>query len=161
MFCEKCGKELLDEALACPNCGCPTKNYVKFQNGFAQTNNLQNNNYKLKSNMSFEKANRFINKETEKVKKWSCLVFIMFVPFVGLFGMVDDYFPLLFILPIIVLIIIFALNFNEFSLLNKISVSDSSLTNKLRYLKFICKYEPIISMVILILAAICLFVKSR
>ncbi len=27
MYCSKCGKELLDEAVICPNCGCPTQNY--------------------------------------------------------------------------------------------------------------------------------------
>lgn len=27
MYCKKCGKELLDEALVCPNCGCETDNY--------------------------------------------------------------------------------------------------------------------------------------
>ena len=26
MFCSKCGKEILDEAVICPNCGCATKN---------------------------------------------------------------------------------------------------------------------------------------
>jgi hypothetical protein len=24
MFCEKCGKEIMDEAVICPNCGCST-----------------------------------------------------------------------------------------------------------------------------------------
>ena len=27
MFCSKCGKEIMDEAVICPNCGCPTNNY--------------------------------------------------------------------------------------------------------------------------------------
>ena len=27
MFCTKCGKEIMDEAVICPNCGCPTHNY--------------------------------------------------------------------------------------------------------------------------------------
>ena len=26
MFCNKCGNEISDEAIACPNCGCSTKN---------------------------------------------------------------------------------------------------------------------------------------
>ncbi len=29
MFCSKCGKELMDEAVICPGCGCPTINYYK------------------------------------------------------------------------------------------------------------------------------------
>ena len=27
MFCSKCGKEILNEAVICPNCGCATNNY--------------------------------------------------------------------------------------------------------------------------------------
>lgn len=27
MFCSKCGKEIFDEAVVCPNCGCATGNY--------------------------------------------------------------------------------------------------------------------------------------
>ena len=26
-YCEKCGNELLDEAVICPKCGCPTAEY--------------------------------------------------------------------------------------------------------------------------------------
>lgn len=37
MFCSKCGKEILDEALICPNCGCATNNY-------SQTNKAENCN---------------------------------------------------------------------------------------------------------------------
>lgn len=29
MFCNKCGKEIEDQAVICPGCGCPTKNYNK------------------------------------------------------------------------------------------------------------------------------------
>lgn len=31
MFCNKCGKEIDDEALICPHCGCGTVNYVRNQ----------------------------------------------------------------------------------------------------------------------------------
>ena len=27
-FCSKCGKELMDEAVICPNCGCPVEKNV-------------------------------------------------------------------------------------------------------------------------------------
>lgn len=30
MFCRKCGKELFDEAVVCPNCGCTTNNYATY-----------------------------------------------------------------------------------------------------------------------------------
>ncbi len=28
-FCEKCGKEIMDEAVICPNCGCPVASKSK------------------------------------------------------------------------------------------------------------------------------------
>ncbi len=28
MFCSKCGREIMDEAVVCPNCGCATNNYA-------------------------------------------------------------------------------------------------------------------------------------
>ena len=27
-FCSKCGKELMDEAVVCPSCGCPEDSYI-------------------------------------------------------------------------------------------------------------------------------------
>ena len=29
MYCNKCGKEIDDEALICPHCGCGTLNYIR------------------------------------------------------------------------------------------------------------------------------------
>ena len=31
MFCKKCGKELFDEAVICPQCGCATENSAPVQ----------------------------------------------------------------------------------------------------------------------------------
>ena len=31
MYCNKCGKEIDDEALICPYCGCGTVNYIRDQ----------------------------------------------------------------------------------------------------------------------------------
>lgn len=35
MFCYKCGAEIFDEAVICPKCGCPTKNYDQVQQAVA------------------------------------------------------------------------------------------------------------------------------
>lgn len=161
MFCEKCGKDLFDEAVVCPNCGCVTKNYVKTQENH---NILQNNNYSHshKPTMSDEEASHFIDKEAEKVKKLTYSEFIITFPFIGkLLEMPDDYYPFLFILPAIVVIIMFALCFNEFSNLNKIYVSDKSLIEKLRKLKLTCISLPIIETFALICVTVFLFLASR
>ena len=37
-FCTKCGKELFDEAVVCPNCGCATGNTQNtYRNPYVQT----------------------------------------------------------------------------------------------------------------------------
>ena len=39
MFCSKCGKEIADEAVICPGCGCATANYhqvPKINNNYSQ-----------------------------------------------------------------------------------------------------------------------------
>ena len=43
MFCSKCGKEIADEAIICPVCGCATANYHPFTDHNAQSQN--NNSY--------------------------------------------------------------------------------------------------------------------
>ena len=35
MFCSKCGKEIMDEAVICPNCGCATANYAPKTNDYS------------------------------------------------------------------------------------------------------------------------------
>ncbi len=54
MYCSKCGRELFDEAVICPYCGCPTQNY--------------NNN-----TVTFE----------DKSNIWLCLLSVLF-PIVGI-----------------------------------------------------------------------------
>lgn len=44
MFCSKCGKEIFDTAVICPNCGSPTKNYVH-QQTVQQSINVYSNDY--------------------------------------------------------------------------------------------------------------------
>lgn len=30
-YCSKCGKEIMDEAVVCPNCGCTVRNFKQFK----------------------------------------------------------------------------------------------------------------------------------
>ena len=39
MFCSKCGKEIADEALICPQCGCATANYQAPQGSVSSYSN--------------------------------------------------------------------------------------------------------------------------
>lgn len=41
MFCSKCGTEINNEAVICPNCGCPTSNFQKANEISQQT--IENN----------------------------------------------------------------------------------------------------------------------
>ena len=36
MFCTKCGKEIMDEAVICPNCGCATGNFAPKTNYYSE-----------------------------------------------------------------------------------------------------------------------------
>lgn len=38
MYCSKCGKEINDEAMICPECGCATKNYYAMSAPVEQAN---------------------------------------------------------------------------------------------------------------------------
>ena len=42
MFCSKCGKEIMDEAVVCPNCGCPT---AKYENPTPKISNEHTNDW--------------------------------------------------------------------------------------------------------------------
>ena len=41
MFCKKCGKELFDEAVICPQCGCATENSASVQRRSEQPSKSQ------------------------------------------------------------------------------------------------------------------------
>lgn len=64
-YCSKCGKEIMDEAVVCPGCGC------------AQENNVQGNNAP-----QIKEALSDFNKEALSNFGWSILGF--FIPIVGL-----------------------------------------------------------------------------
>ncbi len=50
MFCSKCGKEIFDEAVICPYCGCATNNENILN---AETEKLQNNDKSKKLGVAF------------------------------------------------------------------------------------------------------------
>lgn len=68
-YCSKCGKEIMDEAVICPGCGC------------AQENNVQNN-VQGNSVPQIKEALSDIQKEAWSNIGWSLLGF--FIPIVGL-----------------------------------------------------------------------------
>ena len=45
MFCSKCGKEIMDEAVICPNCGCATNNYNAPQQPINTATNTYSDDY--------------------------------------------------------------------------------------------------------------------
>ncbi len=38
MFCSKCGKEISENAVVCPGCGCPTDNFQKTEDNNRSSN---------------------------------------------------------------------------------------------------------------------------
>ncbi len=68
-YCSKCGKEIMDEAVICPGCGC------------AQENNVQNN-VQGNSVPQIKEAFSDIQKEAWSNSGWLLLGF--FIPIVGL-----------------------------------------------------------------------------
>lgn len=39
-YCRECGKEIIEEAVLCPHCGCPTENYKAVQEQDAPSTGL-------------------------------------------------------------------------------------------------------------------------
>ncbi len=50
MFCSKCGKEIFDEAVMCPHCGCAINNKIDSN---AETEKTQNNDKSKKLGVAF------------------------------------------------------------------------------------------------------------
>lgn len=74
MFCSKCGKEIFDEAVVCPNCGCQTSNY-KTQ---APQENPTPQTVPVQPSVDVEK-----NKSTGKTLGIIGIVVGIFIPLVG------------------------------------------------------------------------------
>lgn len=72
-YCSKCGKEIMDEAVICPGCGCAQENNVQ--------NNVQGNSVpQIKEALS--EVQKEVQKEAWSNSGWSLLGF--FIPIVGL-----------------------------------------------------------------------------
>ena len=111
MFCEKCGKELNNESIVCPNCGCPTKNYfnnqsnknvqVNYSNAPMQTIYSNRQIPVISKNEALELINKSIN--------YSKIVFLnIIVAIISYFIMIntyDDLYPLIVIVNVIISII--------------------------------------------------------
>lgn len=54
MYCKKCGKEIFDEAVVCPHCGCSTENYqTSSNNNVSDADYPKFQAYKEKVNSAF------------------------------------------------------------------------------------------------------------
>ena len=73
-YCSKCGKEIMDEAVICPGCGCAQENNVQ--------NNVQGNNVQGNSVPQIKEALSEVQKEAWSNSGWSLLGF--FIPIAGL-----------------------------------------------------------------------------
>lgn len=74
MFCSKCGNQIDDNAVICPNCGVPTENYQ--QNNQAQqqpTINIVNTNTNTNTNVGTGKAKN----------KWVAFFLCLFIGYFG------------------------------------------------------------------------------
>lgn len=84
MFCSKCGNRINDEAVICPNCGCPTQNYNYLnQTTYQQLHNLGRFKYSEPvNNFSF-----YLNyeKDISNAKTLALIAIIVgiFIPLVG------------------------------------------------------------------------------
>ena len=70
MFCSKCGKEIADEAVVCPNCGCATRN-----------------SYSTKNNVTVESQEQNLVSSINNLGTLS-LVFAFFIPIVSIIFMI-------------------------------------------------------------------------
>ena len=157
MFCEKCGKELFDESLICPNCGTNTRNFnakeVKL-NTPSTTNTFPK--------IDNKEAYNIVKKTESKIRKYGYLSFLELTPLLGIMlDMADDYFPFLFIIPVLVLIVIFALYFNLLSNINRLNIENKALQSDIDKIKTYCIATPFINLFMLVLFAFILFNISR
>lgn len=162
MYCEKCGQEILDEAVVCVKCGCPTMNYKKKIESHTTLAIIQN---KSSNVVDYDKANRIIIESTKKIKICGYISLIELMPLLAyfgvLFGLVDDYVPFFFIIPVFALIVIFALDFNLLSNINKVNVENAIQQEKLKKLKKQCIFQPFAGVVTLLFLAIVLFIQTH
>lgn len=161
MYCTKCGKELLDEAVICPECGCPTSNY----------NNATNSDYNSENHMpdapltDVEEAKGIVSTVKEKLKKYRIIVllegfFAMASPIIAR-RIVDDFYPLLLIIPIFGLIFIWFKYLPEARALSGIRTDDALMNKEILKLKETCFVTPICCVFLLIITAMSLYALSR
>ena len=55
-YCSHCGKEVLDDAIICPGCGCSVQYGHTGNGGFTKSNNNGNNNYNNNNNSSYNNS---------------------------------------------------------------------------------------------------------
>ena len=75
MFCSKCGKEIADEAIICPQCGCATSNYHQ---------SAANHNAQPQNTTAYSQDYIKIKEFAERVNGVYAMSIISFVLFLGI-----------------------------------------------------------------------------
>ncbi len=78
MFCQKCGKEIENEAVVCVHCGCPTSNFEQNKKGDDKNQPIIiNNNNSASSAASAAAAN-----QVGRVRRKYSILFDLFMIFI-------------------------------------------------------------------------------
>lgn len=141
MFCSKCGKQIMNEAVICPKCGCPTPNY---QQTMYHRLNPQ------KPTISVSEAEMKLDKALANTKIVLLPVILFLIALFAIQTIVDDYFPLV-VIPVVVSSIITII-------VNIISIANISSVGKIASLNQ-KKNDIVIKHVVVGIAAIIMAVS--
>lgn len=141
MFCSKCGNQIMNEAIICPKCGCPTLNYN--QSMYRRPNSQ-------KPTISVNEAEIKLDKAQANTKVILLPLILWLIAFLAIQTIVDDYFPLV-VIPVVISSII-TIIVNIISVVSISSVSKIALLNQK-------KNDIVIKHVVVGIAALVLFIS--
>lgn len=119
MFCSKCGKEIDDEAVICPNCGVPTANY---------SSNINSVKTQKENTLTENQLNQILTQSENECKIARIITIISgVICFLLISVLYDDLYPLVVGLSFVTTIVTVVLNAKSLSnlkTLNKTGVDD-------------------------------------